>query len=176
MTSSNSDSGELSFNSSDKEEAFAAIARRKQEQADEQQAKEATMTPYEIAMRDMAEASDINRFTSSYARRYFKSYRNKAEGSGMIAPVGLIIAAAAIGLSMGPLTDSGYGSEQASQFLEEQGYTDVSLTEKSVEFVALQGCDGSDAVKYEFEAASVNHKQASVIVCKGLFKSATIRD
>ena len=91
---------------------------------------------------------------------------------------GVVLGAIGLAAFLGPgiISDAGYGEEQATHYLEETGYTNVELTNKSRVLVGWQGCDGDDAVKYSFEATALNGADADVIVCKGMFKGATIRD
>jgi hypothetical protein len=42
-------------------------------------------------------------------------------------------------------------------------------------FVGVRGCGEEDLAKYEFEATSFRGEDVGVIVCKGIFKNATIR-
>jgi|GEM_PF-4972188 len=74
----------------------------------------------------------------------------------------------------GPVTDVTYGSAQAEILLDHHGYTDTTLVDKSDFLANWQGCAGNDSVKYEFEAIAPDHKTVNVLVCKGLFKAATI--
>jgi hypothetical protein len=75
----------------------------------------------------------------------------------------------------GMLVDSGYGEEKAIEFAEDQGYSDVHLTDKDIFLPEWKGCGKSDVVGYDLEATSARGSQVELIVCKGIFKGATLR-
>ncbi len=89
---------------------------------------------------------------------------------------GLAVVGAAALFGPGLIADANYGEERAAQFLEKNGYENVEHLDTSTAFVGWQGCDGSDNVKYSFEATAQNGVDTTVLVCKGMFKGATIRD
>ncbi|MDB5180901.1 MAG: hypothetical protein JWO54_663 [Candidatus Saccharibacteria bacterium] len=108
-------------------------------------------------------------------RSYDSRFSGSGRGSAIVAVGSVAIIVASITIP-GLLVDSFYGEESATQYIEENGYTNVELTGKSTMLVGIQGCDNNDFVKYSFEATALNGVDTTVMVCKGLFKSATIRD
>lgn len=88
-------------------------------------------------------------------------------GAGVLA-FGLWAASLAI-------TSANYNSDDAQQYLEQQGYTNVQSEGTDVLFVGFKGCDGADNMKFSFEATGANGVDTHVMVCKGLFKAATAR-
>ena len=89
------------------------------------------------------------------------------------AGASLIISAV---LGQGKLADSMYGTGEAQEYVEQQGYTNLAPTDKDMIFLGFRGCADTDAVKYEFSATAPNGQpNVRVAICKGLFKSATVR-
>lgn len=66
---------------------------------------------------------------------------------------------------------------QAVKVLEDQGYSNVVITEHSWFFVVFQGCDANDNAKFTASAINPAGKPIDeVIVCFGYpFKAGTIR-
>ena len=131
---------------------------------------------FQDAVRGMVDEKHENDQRSG-RRTYTRRFGNTlSEGSVVPRLVTLGVVGIASLFGPGIITDANYGDERAAQYLEEVGYTDVELTGESQFLVSWQGCDGTDAVKYSFEATAVNGVDTDVIVCKGMFKGATIRD
>ncbi len=60
--------------------------------------------------------------------------------------------------------------------MENQGYTDVKVTDKSIFFLTLRGCGSGDAAKFDVTATNPAGKQVNMFVCAGWpFKGATTR-
>jgi hypothetical protein len=76
---------------------------------------------------------------------------------------------------MGEIVEHGYSEGDARQYLEQVGYSNEKLIDEDTILVGFQGCDQTDAVKYEFMATAPNGTAMRVMVCNGLFKGATIR-
>lgn len=82
---------------------------------------------------------------------------------------------AALAVGQGVVVDRLYGEERAAEFVEQNGFTDLQLTSKKIALIGFRGCDGRDAVGYEFTAQAPNGTIADLRVCKGIFKGATLR-
>lgn len=175
----------------DQDDVIASIRARReasqQEQAAREEASLAHLSPEERArrksfdetIREMnGEKDDADRKAGRSVSSYSRNRIERDYGRKSIVVPGVMLGAAALAGIIGPglITDASYGDEKAAQYLEEAGYTDIELTGESKIFVGLQGCDTSDAVKYSFEVTAVNGVDTEVIVCKGMFKGATIRD
>lgn len=87
------------------------------------------------------------------------------------------------------ISDANYGGKKAAQFVEDQGYSHVRVTDKHLLFPGLNGCDASDRVAYDVQAlsaqeaavvsptdTSITFNERNLVVCVGLFKGATLRD
>jgi hypothetical protein len=75
----------------------------------------------------------------------------------------------------GMIADAGYGEEKAKGFAEDQGYSNVQVTDKDIFLPEWRGCGSSDVVGYDLEATSARGVQVELIVCKGILKGATLR-
>jgi hypothetical protein len=77
---------------------------------------------------------------------------------------------------LGAVVDGNYGADKAEDYVEQSGYTDVEHVDTDKFLVGWSDCGKDDIVKYAFEATAPNGVvDSKVIVCKGLFKSATLR-
>lgn len=129
------------------------------------------------ALKDMAKDADKNRpYTVRYHHTSSRYEHDGEVGRAVKTLVGLGVAGLAYLIAPGYVADSNYGSEAATEFLEGSGYSEVKLTDTSRVLVEWEGCGDDDDVKYSFEATSANGVDNEVIVCKGMFKGATIRD
>ena len=60
--------------------------------------------------------------------------------------------------------------------VEKQGYSEVSIKDKSIFFVSWSGCSDSDAAKYDAKAKNPKGDSVDIIVCAGWpFKGVTVR-
>ena len=176
---------------SNQDDVIASMrARRELSQQEQAQHEEASLADlslderarqqqFRTTMRDMIGEKEANRpiaGSRNYNRYSERSGRDIYRGS--VVPSVVVLSTLAVAGFFGPgiITDANYGEQKASQYLEESGYTDIQLTSKSQILVGWQGCDGNDSAKYSFEATALNGTDATVIVCKGMFKGATIRD
>lgn len=97
---------------------------------------------------------------------------------------GGLIATYAVGITLaiggsalvGEYVEAHYHDDDARAYLEDSGYTDLDLTDTDTVLVGFAGCDYSDGTKYEFSATSPTGNETEVMVCKGIFKGATIRE
>lgn len=88
---------------------------------------------------------------------------------------GFVATSSLLSLSCGVATDATYGQDEAQDFLEESGYTNIDHQETILLFPAIRGCGQDDFVGYEFEAVGPSGVETDVKVCKSLFKGATVR-
>lgn len=64
----------------------------------------------------------------------------------------------------------------AVKAVENMGFTDVEVLDKSIWFVGFRGCDKADAALVEVQAKNSAGKVVNVDVCMGWpFKGATVR-
>ncbi|HET7673080.1 MAG TPA: hypothetical protein VFK11_01025 [Candidatus Saccharimonadales bacterium] len=75
----------------------------------------------------------------------------------------------------GELTKATYGSDDAKEYVQDNGYTNVELEDTDTVFVGVRGCDQKDTLSYEFSAEAPSGNDVDVLVCKGLLKGATLR-
>lgn len=75
----------------------------------------------------------------------------------------------------GEITKATYGSDDAKEYVEDNGYTNVELEDTDTVFVGVRGCAQQDTLSYEFHADSPAGNEVDVLVCKGLLKGATLR-
>lgn len=61
--------------------------------------------------------------------------------------------------------------------LENQGYTNIRVTDNSFFVVGLRGCDGKDAARITATVTNSQGKDVTLYVCAGWpFKGATVRN
>jgi hypothetical protein len=79
------------------------------------------------------------------------------------------------------LTLSGCGlgylvSEDAAvRALKDQGFTNITITGKSVLTASMWGCSDSDDVRFTATATNPAGKHVEVYVCSGFLKGSTVR-
>jgi hypothetical protein len=171
----------------DKEDAFASW-RARQQQTEAARANEPELgisdeKPLSATLREMArEADAANRASGYIPRRHRPTYRAeepslfRRSGTGLGRTALVIFLAGAATLATGSAaTDANYGAAKATEFLEQSGYTDVEHENTDMFLIGKRGCGRDDSVMYEFDATAANGDNVEMIVCKGFFKGATIR-
>lgn len=67
------------------------------------------------------------------------------------------------------------GQSVAVKALENQGFSNIRITDKQWFLVGMRGC-GSDSVKFTAHAVNPAHREVEIFVCVGWpFKGATVR-
>jgi len=67
-------------------------------------------------------------------------------------------------------------NERATKALETQGYSDVTITDKSTFFISWNGCSSGDSAKFDVTATNPAGKKVKLFVCTAwIFKGSTIR-
>lgn len=157
------------------EERDAAIAAYVAKRKAEQDAQEAVP---KTKLEELAAAVDAKNRTNGHRRNYVNPNRRRVYNgdNSLLAPIGMAVATVALWSVNIAITNGSYGSERGQEYLEQQGYTNVESTGTHMFFVGFQGCGESDSVKYSFEATAPNGDSVDMMVCKGLFKAATIRE
>jgi hypothetical protein len=74
------------------------------------------------------------------------------------------------------ITEANYDSSQASQYMREEGYTNVHDPERHTLLFQSRGCGRGDLIDFEFEVTAPNGDEVKRIVCKGLTGAAVIRE
>ena len=93
-----------------------------------------------------------------------------------VAVLGIALAfSGGVGWGAGEITKATYGSDEAKEYVEDSGYTNVELEDTDTIFVGARGCGVQDVLGYEFSAESPSGSEVDVLVCKGLLKGATLR-
>lgn len=146
----------------------------KARRAEEAAVQEASLDPFTQKLKAMNDEKPQSS-RSSYPYR-IRNYESVSKG----VPRWLVTAAGALavaGLAVvpGTIANAQYGSEQAVSFAEGAGYDNVQFEDSSIFFVGWQGCDENDSVVYNMTAENAVGKEVTLKVCKGLFKSATLR-
>jgi hypothetical protein len=89
---------------------------------------------------------------------------------------GMAVLAAAFDYGVGAIANANYGTDDATKYLQQAGYTNVVHTDTDKFLVQLNGCGKGDFVKHEFMATGPTGVAGPVDVCSGLLsKGATIR-
>ncbi len=101
----------------------------------------------------------------------------KSRGLGVRFAVygSLLVAAMSVDYGVGEIADHTYGADRAVAYAEQNGYTGVTLDGVEHLAVEFRGCSDSDEVGYELEGTAPNGVHAHILVCKGIFKGATLR-
>lgn len=93
-----------------------------------------------------------------------------------VAILGIALAfSGGVSWGQGELVKATYGADDAQEYVEDSGYTNVQLEDTDTILVGVRGCGEKDAVSYEFSAESPSGSDVDVLVCKGLLKGATLR-
>jgi hypothetical protein len=93
-----------------------------------------------------------------------------------VAVLGIALAfSGGVTWGQGEVVKATYGADEAKEYVEDSGYTDVELEDTDTILVGVRGCGEKDAVNYEFSAESPSGSEVDVLVCKGLLKGATLR-
>lgn len=67
-------------------------------------------------------------------------------------------------------------NDRAIKSLETQGFSDITITDKSTYFLSLKGCGSGDSAKFDVIATNPAGKKVKLYVCTAwLFKGSTIR-
>lgn len=75
----------------------------------------------------------------------------------------------------GEIIKASYSANDAKEYVKSNGYKDVKLEDIDTILVGARGCDQKDGASYEFSAEAPSGVEVDVLVCKGLLKSATLR-
>lgn len=60
--------------------------------------------------------------------------------------------------------------------VEKQGYSNVTVVDKSIFFISFRGCGESDSAVFKLEATNAIGKRVNLLACAGWpFKGVTIR-
>ena len=104
--------------------------------------------------------------------RYGNTHRSSGGWVGLIVTfaVGLLLWCVSMILGY-TVVDEGKGTRA----LENLGFTNVHVVDKSVFLVQLRGCDKSDSVKFTVEGTDSSGVVRQLEVCAGLLKGGTIR-
>src|SRR5574338_1701337 len=100
--------------------------------------------------------------------------KNSGISQGLVY-AGFIGAALLMGRGCTAAVEASYDADAAAQTVEDMGFTEPQVTETNRWFVGFQGCDEKDSLGYEITAVNPQGKEVELLVCKGLFKGATIR-
>lgn len=73
------------------------------------------------------------------------------------------------------VVEQNYDATDAVATAEDMGFTDAEVTEVNRWYPGFQGCDEKDSIGFELNATNPNGDEVDLLVCKGLFKGATIR-
>jgi hypothetical protein len=75
------------------------------------------------------------------------------------------------------LVSCGYlvSEDAAIRALQDQGFSEITITSKSVMTASMWGCSDSDDVRFTAKATSPAGKRVEVYVCSGFMKGSTIR-
>lgn len=95
------------------------------------------------------------------------------ESSLMLAGFGVLFVGGSFGCAK--VVETGFDESDARRVVEENGFVDPEVTEVNRILPGLQGCGEGDAIGFEIEALAPNGNIAQLIVCKGIFKGATVR-
>lgn len=76
------------------------------------------------------------------------------------------------------LSACGTNDAEAIKALDDNGFKDISITDRGFAFANYYGCDTKDGNWYHANATNANGKQVSMLVCCGAavsFKGCTVR-
>lgn len=93
----------------------------------------------------------------------------------------LLIAVSAVGLlviGVAQFTGCSTNDAEAIKALDDQGFKDISITDRGAIFAHFNGCGGDDQNYYDATATNPAGKRVSVLVCCGgsfSFKGCVVR-
>ena len=104
--------------------------------------------------------------------RYGNTRRSSGGWVGLIVTFAVALLLWGISMILGyTVVDEGKGTRA----LENLGFTNVHVVDKSVFLIQLRGCDKTDSVQFTVEGTDTGGTVRQLEVCAGLFKGGTIR-
>lgn len=93
----------------------------------------------------------------------------------LLAGAAVLAGVLLLGRGCTAVVEQTYGTDDAVATAEDMGFTNPEVTEVNRWLPGLQGCDEKDSIGFEMTATNAQGREVDLLVCKGLFKGATLR-